>query len=338
MRAAPPFLREQSCTEVVVAWLSGRAERRRAWIVALATGLTASTAALAQAPSDPLPPTSTDEAGVAAWVHQYLQPGAWRVIGADDVAVALREDNPVGLTPDGMPHGMIRQEYFRPGSSGGNTMRSSLQVRVFDCAHARQRVVWTATFEHNNTNQNHGAAQDMQASWTDVAPGSLQARTLEEMCRAAGQAVSPSAAQPSDAPAPASIDDAGVAAWMSAYLHIEGWTVFGADDVAVSLGSPDGVAVLGDGTLQATIRHEYYGPAEWDGQRVRSIVLTQNLDCAHHSYKTTEMSTYERSNMQGAAHAAAISDPSWQTPTTPSLTERAFQRACRAPVDGVRHP
>lgn len=141
-------------------------------------------------------------------------------------------------------------------------------------------------------------------------------------------------AKAQEIPAPTSVDDAAVRAWLSAYIETDGWTVIGADGVAVALGSPDGVAVSADGTIQARIRHEYYQPAEIGGQQVRSNLQTRIIDCEARRQRVVAMSIYERNNMQGASQTRETSTASWSAPTPDSLTARALERICRAPYDG----
>lgn len=78
-------------------------------------------------------------------------------------------------------------------------------------------------------------------------------------------AVSAFAQAQGDIPAPERIDPQGVRAWFGRYIEADGWTLIGADGDAVALGSPSGVSPMGDGTLLATVRHEYYTPRTLGG-------------------------------------------------------------------------
>jgi hypothetical protein len=137
-------------------------------------------------------------------------------------------------------------------------------------------------------------------------------------------------------PAPASIDDAAVEAWLSEYIETDGWTVIGADGVAVALGSSDGVAVSADGTMRARIRHEYYQAVEIGGQQVRSNLQTRVIDCAAGRQRVVAMSIYELNDMQGASQSREMSTANWSVPTADSLGARAIARVCHAPDDGER--
>lgn len=141
-------------------------------------------------------------------------------------------------------------------------------------------------------------------------------------------------AQDADIPSPQ--EGAPVQEWIDQYLQVEGWTFFGSDSRVAAFGGPDGVRVLRDGTMRATVRHEYYAQVEMGGSRVRSIVQVRQVDCARRMYRVESMTIYERSNMQGASQTHVSSGGEWAEGSPNSLYRAALARICSAPEQGQR--
>jgi hypothetical protein len=148
-------------------------------------------------------------------------------------------------------------------------------------------------------------------------------------------AVSASAASAEDdIPPPASIDDAGVTAWIGKHLKAEGWTIIAADGQAVTLGSPKGVAVRRDGLIEAEMRREYYKAVDMGGMMSRSNLQTWRVDCGKKTIAIAAMSIYARSNMQGEGMSRTFDDATGRPPSAGSQNERALKRICEAPTTG----
>jgi hypothetical protein len=142
-----------------------------------------------------------------------------------------------------------------------------------------------------------------------------------------------------DPPPPSEISDAGVKAWLNTYIRAEGWTVIAADNVAVTLGGPDGVEVLDGGYLRATIRHEYYRPTEFGDFHSRSNRQTWVIDCPNHRHKVTEMEIYAASNLAGDHRVMGprpLAEAPWIASDPDSLSRRVETRICEAPTVGKR--
>jgi hypothetical protein len=142
------------------------------------------------------------------------------------------------------------------------------------------------------------------------------------------------AQQVEDIPVPDQGSDPQV--WFDTYIEADGWTILGADGVAIALGSPEGVERFQDGTLRATVRHEYYQAREFGGQQMRSLVQTRIVDCARSANRIVSMTIFERSNMQGASATRQNESAAWDTPRDDSLYRTAMERICAAPVEGAR--
>lgn len=150
----------------------------------LAAALFLSAPASAQENVDPSPPLSIEDATVSAWIDQHLDVEGWQVVGADEVAVALVRTGALSHTPQGFPIADVRHEYYRASDFGGQSVRSNLQVRVFDCAQSRQQISAMAIYRHNNLRDNYGLRQFSGAEWTSGEPRSLKARTIAAVCQA----------------------------------------------------------------------------------------------------------------------------------------------------------
>ena len=137
-------------------------------------------------------------------------------------------------------------------------------------------------------------------------------------------------------PPPPTIDDAGVTAWIKAYLKADRWTLIAADGAAVVLGSPDGVRQEADKTITAQIRHEFYRPVRLGDLDARSNLQTWNVDCAGQRMRMLDIAIFEDNNLTGRSQARSSASPQW-TPVDMSSTKgRTVRRICEAPTTGHR--
>jgi hypothetical protein len=143
-------------------------------------------------------------------------------------------------------------------------------------------------------------------------------------------ATTASGQQQGDIPAPERIDAQGVQAWFERHIQADGWTLIGADGVAVALNSPSGVAEVGDGTLLVTIRHEYYEPRTLGGHTMRSLQQIRLIDCARRANRIISMTLFEKSNLQGDRVTRETPGAEWTTPQPDSLYLAAIDRICAA--------
>lgn len=137
-------------------------------------------------------------------------------------------------------------------------------------------------------------------------------------------------------PPPATIDDDGMRAWLKAYIKTDGWTLITADDVAVTLGGPDGVAVMEDGTLSVQIRHEYYGPTRLGPMGTRSNLQSWNIDCERQRMRVLSITMFQDNNLSGASQSAGRNDVEWTSFDPDSARGRTVKRVCEAPKTGKR--
>lgn len=138
-------------------------------------------------------------------------------------------------------------------------------------------------------------------------------------------------------PPPATIDDAGVMAWIKSYLRVEGWTLIAADDQAVALGSPQGVSQGTDRSLTAQIRHEYYQSVRLGDFDSRSNIQTWNIDCKGGRMRIVDMAIFEENNLTGRSQARSMPNAEWITVKEMGSTNgRTFRRVCEAPTTGHR--
>lgn len=136
-------------------------------------------------------------------------------------------------------------------------------------------------------------------------------------------------------PPPASLDEAGVKAWVSRYIEADGWTFIGADQGAVALSKPAAVSTLADATLQAQVRHEYFRPADFGQMRSRSNLQIWNVDCVGARMRVLAIRIYEGNNLQGAHQERENLQAPW-TPLEPgSAPARTAERLCDAKLHGA---
>lgn len=137
-------------------------------------------------------------------------------------------------------------------------------------------------------------------------------------------------------PPPATLDDAGVEAWIGAYLETDGWVVLAADGVAVAFGSTDGVEVGADGIVTGLVRHEYYRPTDLGGHVSASNTQVRQVDCANRRYRVVEMHVYRDNNLSEELASRAMPDAQWFDIREGSVIGRVSARMCAAETTGER--
>lgn len=141
----------------------------------------------------------------------------------------------------------------------------------------------------------------------------------------------------SPVPPPATIDDAGVTAWINGYLKVDGWTLIAADSQAVTFGSPRGVGQDADKTLTTQIRHEYYQAVRLGDLESRSNIQTWNIDCEGRRIRILDIAIFEENNLGGRSQARSAPGAEWiPVGDMASTRGRTFQRICDAPTTGHR--
>lgn len=130
-----------------------------------------------------------------------------------------------------------------------------------------------------------------------------------------------------DIPAPERVDPQGVQAWFERHIEADGWTLIGADGDAVALGSPS-VSPMGDGTLLATVRHEYYAPRTLGGHTMRSLQQMRLIDCQRRVNRIVSITLFERSNLQGTRVTRETPSAEWTAPQPGSLYLAALDQMC----------
>ncbi len=141
-------------------------------------------------------------------------------------------------------------------------------------------------------------------------------------------AVAAFAQEQADIPAPERMDAQGIQTWFERHIRADGWALFGADRVAVALGSPQGVSVLDDGMLLATVRHEYYEPRTLGGHTMRSLQQIRLIDCRRRVNRILSMTIFEKSNLQGARVTRESANAEWMTPSPGSLYLTVIDQVC----------
>lgn len=131
-----------------------------------------------------------------------------------------------------------------------------------------------------------------------------------------------------DIPAPERIDPQGVQAWFERYIEADGWMLIGADGDAVALGSPSGASPMGDGTLLATVRHEYYAPRTLGGYTMRSLQQMRLIDCQRRLNRIVSITLFERSNLHGTRVTRESPGAEWTAPQPGSLYLAALEQVC----------
>lgn len=139
-----------------------------------------------------------------------------------------------------------------------------------------------------------------------------------------------------NAPMPAALDDVGVRSWLADHIESDGWILITADESAVSFGGPAGVTELADGTLSASVRHEYYGPMRLGALDSQSNLQSWNVDCRGRRLRVLSMAIYEGSNLSGPSQAQAQAEPSWIQVEPDSARGAIIKRICEAPTTGQR--
>jgi hypothetical protein len=137
-------------------------------------------------------------------------------------------------------------------------------------------------------------------------------------------------------PPPATIDDAGVTAWIKAYLKTDRWTLIAADGAAVVFGSPDGVRQEAEKTITAQIRHEFYRPVQLGDLDARSNLQTWNVDCTGQRVRILDMAIFEDNNLAGRSQAHSSPNAEWKAVDMSSTKGRTVKRICEAPTTGQR--
>lgn len=137
-------------------------------------------------------------------------------------------------------------------------------------------------------------------------------------------------------PPPATMDDAGVRAWLSDHIDTDGWTLITADGAAVVLGSPKGVSQHRDGLLSTEIRHEYYRPFQLGGLDSRSNLQSWDVDCKGQRIRIQKMTVFAGNNMSGASVTRNWQKGDWVAVAANETRARTVARICDAPATGQR--
>jgi hypothetical protein len=181
--------------------------------------------------------------------------------------------------------------------------------------------VWRSIFDPDPANSIASWRGDCAA--VDAAMAALKARAA-----AAGP------------PPPTAMTEAAISSWLTANIHAEGWTLIAmAVPEAVVFGGPEGVAVLPDGTMATLIRNEYFQPAQFGAQQVRSTAQHWNIDCAGKRLRILDMAIFSQNNLSGSSSKRTLENPEW-TPIAESdaVRTRILKRVCEAPTTGtLRH-
>lgn len=135
-------------------------------------------------------------------------------------------------------------------------------------------------------------------------------------------------------PPPATLDDEGVEVWIGAYLETDGWVVLAADDLAVALGSADGVAVGAEGIVTGLVRHEYYRPSDIGGHVSASNTQVRQVDCVNRRYRVIEMHLYRDNNLGEELASMSRADAQWFDLREGSVIARVSDRMCAAEATG----
>lgn len=134
--------------------------------------------------ADVPPPKSIDDAGVKAWLAEYIQAKDWTTIGADSEAVSLGSPEGVGQYASGRLQARVRHEYYRPVQLGSDAVRSLVQTLEIDCQVGTYRIVAMAIFSENNLEGRSTSREFADAAWSAAQPNSMKAREVERICRA----------------------------------------------------------------------------------------------------------------------------------------------------------
>lgn len=144
---------------------------------------------------------------------------------------------------------------------------------------------------------------------------------------ALGLITAPAMAQEAPPAPPKSLDQAGVQAWITANLAHEGWPLIEVDPVGVTFGGPDGIKSLPDGTLQAKIRREYFGPDHLGPMNTRSSLQTWNVDCKGPRLRITAMQIFQLNNLGGLSDSRDDANAPWNPPR-PGMNTQIVTRMC----------
>lgn len=126
---------------------------------------------------------------------------------------------------------------------------------------------------------------------------------------------------------PKTLDQAGVQAWIDANLAHEGWPLIEVDRLGVTFGGPEGIKALPDGTLQAQIRREYFGPDNLGPMNTRSSLQTWNVDCKGPRLRITAMQIFQLNNLGGLSDARDDASAPWNPPRA-GMNAQIVSRMC----------
>lgn len=139
-------------------------------------------------------------------------------------------------------------------------------------------------------------------------------------------------------PPPSPLDEAGVKAWVAQYIDTAGWHLLGADPVAASFVSAEGVSVGTDGFLSAEVRREYFGAPQLGPLGARSVRQAWVVDCRGRKVWVRKIMLFSESNMKGATQARENPAPRWTEVSSGSINEKLIVAICAAPSSGKVAP
>lgn len=166
--------------------------RRAPAVLSLMAVLALSGAASAQAPPADLPPpavsfpppTSLDEAGIRAWIGQYIDTAGWHLRGADPSSASFLSAQGVVVGADGLLSSEVRREYFGAPQLGPLGARSVRQAWVVDCKGKKVWVRKIMLFSENNLKGRTQSRENPAPKWTEVSSGSINEKLMIEICAA----------------------------------------------------------------------------------------------------------------------------------------------------------
>lgn len=145
-------------------------------------------------------------------------------------------------------------------------------------------------------------------------------------------------APPPPPPPPATLDPAGVQAWVRDHVDTRGWLVLGADTAAVSFLSAQGVIVGPDGFLRSEVRREYFGGTQLGPNGSRSVRQAWVVDCKARKIWVQKIAIYPEHNLKGRAVARENPTPKWTEVSSGSINDKLMIEICHAPSAGAPPP
>ena len=298
--------------------------------IAASTALLAATSSFA---ADPGGPKSHAPQDISDWIAAKIEPAGWRYLYFDADGAYFSSPQAPSRTNEGDWRLVVREELFVPDAAA----RSMVMQTELDCTRRRLRLPGIRAFSEHNL---RGGRQDRPPIMAWVSPETpTENAQIDQLCGLVRTGAT--AAQPQDAPPPASLAAADIRRWSENYLELSGWTVIGSDPDGVNLATRSGATRLHDLARIWTRVEFFHVQAYPDRIQSRSARQLIEVDCKGLRTRIVRIEAHPFNNLRGEL-TQSIPSAGWRSALPGSGQVGTVRTLCRLadaiPATAARSP